>query len=86
MICHSFIIIFHVGILMSTTHNVLYALLLMHEGYRDYIIGIIEPSFLLFLSPYYLSVDPPFCSPNTCPIRYLFDILQQFPGGPLLLV
>ena len=56
LICHSFIIIFHVGILMSATHNVFYALRLMHEGYGDYIIGIIEPSFLLFLSPYYISL------------------------------
>ena len=31
-------------------------------------------------------VDPPFCLPSTCPIRYLFSTLQQFPGGPLLLV
>ena len=31
-------------------------------------------------------VNPPFCLPSTCPIRYLFDTLQQFPGGPLLLV
>ena len=44
------------GILRSTTHDVLYALHLMHEGYMDYIIGIIEPSFLSFLSPYYLSL------------------------------
>ena len=56
LICHSFIIIFHVGILRSTTHDVFYALHLMHEGYGDYIIGIIELSFLLFLSPHYLSV------------------------------
>ena len=53
-ICHSFIIIFHVGILRSVTHDVFYALRLMHEGYENYIIGIFEPSFLLFLSPYYL--------------------------------
>ena len=31
-------------------------------------------------------VDPPFCPPSTCPIRYFFRILHQFPGGPLLLV
>ena len=29
---------------------------LMHEGYGDYIIGIFEPSFLSFLSPYYLGL------------------------------
>ena len=45
---HFFIIIFHVGILRSTTHDVFYALHLMHEGYEDYIIGIFEPSFLSF--------------------------------------
>ena len=28
----------------------------MHEGYGDYIIGIFEPSFLSFLSPYYLNL------------------------------
>ena len=33
----------------------------------------------------YLFVDPPFCPPSTCPIRYLFDTLPQFPSGPLLL-
>ena len=53
---HSFIIIFHVGILRSTTHDVFYALHLMHEGYEDYIIRIFEPSFLSFFSPYYLSL------------------------------
>ena len=31
-------------------------------------------------------VDPPFCPPSTCPIRYLFNTLQQFHGDPLLLV
>ena len=31
-------------------------------------------------------VDPPFCPPSTCPIRYLFHTLQQFLGGPLLLM
>ena len=56
LICHSFIIIFHVGILRSTTHDVFYALHLMHERYGDYIIRIIELSFLLFLLPYYLSL------------------------------
>ena len=53
---HSFIIIFHVGILRSTTHDVFYALHLMHEGYEDYIIRIFELSFLSFFSPYYLSL------------------------------
>ena len=53
---HSFIITFHVGILRSATHDVFYALHLMHEGYGDYIIRIFEPSFLSFLSPYYLSL------------------------------
>ena len=38
------------------THDVFYALHFMHEGYGDYIIGIFEPSFLSFLSPYYLSL------------------------------
>ena len=33
-----------------------YALHLMHEGYEDYIIGIFEPSFLSFISPYCLSL------------------------------
>ena len=42
--------------LRSGTHDVFYALHLMHEGYEDYIIGIFEPSFLSFLSPYYLSL------------------------------
>ena len=40
----------------SRTHDVSYALHLLHEGYGDYIIGIFEPSFLLFLSPYYLGL------------------------------
>ena len=31
-------------------------------------------------------VDPPFCPLSTCLIRYLSRILQQFHGGPLLLV
>ena len=53
---HSFIIIFHVGTPKSMTHEVFYALHLMHEGYGDYIIRIIELSFLLFLLPYYLSL------------------------------
>ena len=33
-----------------------------------------------------ISVDSPFCHLSTCPIRYLFNTLQQFPSGPLLLV
>ena len=48
---HSVIITFRVGVLRFVTHDVLYALHLMHEGYEYYIIGIIEPSFLSFLSP-----------------------------------
>ena len=121
----------------SMTHEVFYALHLMHEGHEDCIVEIIESSFFSFLSPYYLSlhfipglestlmpwfhtlcltaytwaileigceeknpdlsisqvqirlrtcitiVDPPFCPPSTCPIRYLFSTLQQFPGGPI---
>ena len=53
---HSFIITFRVRTPRSGTHDVFYALHLMHEGYGDYIIGIFEPSFLSFLSPYYLSL------------------------------
>ena len=53
---HSFIVTFRVGTLRSGTHDIFYALHLMHEGYEDYIIGIFEPSFLSFLSPYYLSL------------------------------
>ena len=37
---HSFIITFHVRILRFVTHDIFYALYLMHEGYGDYIIGI----------------------------------------------
>ena len=33
-----------------------------------------------------LSVDPTFCHLGTCLIRYLSHILQQFLGGPLLLM
>ena len=47
---------FSCGILRSATHGVFYALHLMHEGCGDYIIGIIEPSFLSFISSYYLSL------------------------------
>ena len=39
---HSFIITFRVGTPRSGTHDVFYALHLMHEGYEDYIIGIFE--------------------------------------------
>ena len=53
---HSFIITFHVEILRSTTYDVFYALHLRHDRYGNYIIGIFEPSFLSFLSPYYLSL------------------------------
>ena len=31
-------------------------------------------------------VDPQFCPPSTCSIKYLFGTLWQFPGGPLLLM
>ena len=31
-------------------------------------------------------VDPPFCHPSTCPIKYLPGTLQQFLGSLLLLV
>ena len=51
---HSFTITFREGILRSMIHDVFYTLHLMHEGYGDYIIGIFEPSFPSFLSPYYL--------------------------------
>ena len=40
----------------SGTHDISYALHIMHEGYGDCIIGIFEPSFLSFLSPYYLGL------------------------------
>ena len=53
---HSFIITFCVETLRSRIHDIFYALHLMHEGYGDYIIGIFEPSFLSFLSPYYLNL------------------------------
>ena len=43
----------------------LYALHLMHEGYEDYIIKIFESSFLLFLSPYYLSLRYVSCLKTT---------------------
>ena len=43
---HSFISTFRVGTPKSATHDVFYAFHLMHEGYGDYIIGIIELSFL----------------------------------------
>ena len=33
-----------------------------------------------------ITVDSPFCLPSTCPIRYLFSTLQQFPSGSFLLV
>ena len=53
---HSFIITFRVRTPRSGTHDVFYASHLMHEGYGDYIIGIFGPSFLSFLSPYYLGL------------------------------
>ena len=33
-----------------------------------------------------ITVDPQFCPPSTCSIKYLFGTLWQFPGGPLLLM
>ena len=48
--------IFRVGTPRFGTHDVFYALHIMHEGYGDCIIGIFEPSFLSFLSPYYLGL------------------------------
>ena len=62
---HSFIITFRVGALRSGTHDVFYALHFMHEGYGDYIIGIFEPSFLSFLSPYYLGLRYVLCLKTT---------------------
>ena len=62
---HSFIITFCVRILKSATHDVFYALHLMHEGYGDYIIGVFEPSFLSFPSPYYLSLRYVLCLKTT---------------------
>ena len=53
---HPFIITFGVGTPRFGTHDVFYALHFMHEGYGDYIIGIFEPSFHLFRSPYYLGL------------------------------
>ena len=72
---HSFIITFCVGTLRFGTHDVFYALHLMHEGYEDYIIGIFEPSFLSFLSPYYLSLRYVPCLKTTLrPLLYImFD-------------
>ena len=32
------------------------------------------------------NVDPQFCPPITCSIKYLFGTLWQFLGGPLLLI
>ena len=54
---------------------VFYALHLMHEGYGDYIIGIFEPSFLSFLSLYYLSLRYVPCLKTTLrPLCYIvFD-------------
>ena len=47
---------FRVGTPKSMTYEVFYALHHTHERYEDYIMGIIELSFLSFLSPYYLSL------------------------------
>ena len=62
---HSFIVTFRVGTPRSGTHDVFYTLHLMYEGYRDYIIGIFEPSFHSFLSPYYLSLRYVSCLKTT---------------------
>ena len=32
------------------------------------------------------TVDPSFCPSSTCPITCSLGTLQQFPGGPLLLM
>ena len=48
---HSFIFTICLGIPKSSTHEVFCALHLMHEGYEDCIIKIIEHSFLSFLHP-----------------------------------
>nr|CAN76801.1 hypothetical protein VITISV_043027 [Vitis vinifera] len=72
---HSFIITFRVGTPRFGTHDVFYALHFMHEGYGDYIIGIFEPSFLSFLSPYYLGLRYVLCLKTTLrPLLYIvFD-------------
>ena len=70
---HSFIITIRVGTPKSETHDVFYALHLMHEGYGDYIIGIFEPSFLSFLSPYYPSLHYVPCLKTT--LRPLLHIV-----------
>ena len=62
---HPFIITFHVGTPRSRTHDVFYALHNRHGRYGDYIIGIFEPSFLSFLSPYYLSLRYVLCLKTT---------------------
>ena len=62
---HSVIITFRVGILRFATHDVFYALHFMHERYADYIVGIFEPSFLSFLSSYYLSLRYVLCLKTT---------------------
>ena len=46
----------------------------------------VHSSCCLSHSSWHDCVDPPFCPPSTCLIRYLFSTLQQFPGSPLLLV
>ena len=70
---HSFIITFRVGTPGSETHDVSYALHLMHEECEDYIIGIFEPSFLSFLSPYYLGLRYVLCLKTT--LRPLLHIV-----------
>ena len=66
---------FREGILRSMIHDVFYTLHLMHEGYGDYIIGIFEPSFPSFLSPYYLRLHYVPCLKTTLrPLLYIvFD-------------
>ena len=69
---HSFIITFRVGTPRSGTHDIFCALHIMHEGYGDCIIGIFEPSFLSFLSPYYLSLRYVPCLKTTLrPLLYI---------------
>ena len=43
-------------------------------------------SALVFTIPHWIGVDPQFYPPIICPIKYLFDTLQQFLGSPQLLI
>ena len=70
---NSFIVTFCVGTPRFGTHDVFYALHFMHEGYGDYIIGVFEPSFLSFLSPYYLGLRYVLCLKTT--LRPLLHIV-----------